>query len=304
MDRDDESLRPRAVAMRREGRSRREIKAELGIGDDRLTRLLGGEPPHPRSRRPRARDDLRERARDLRGQEWSVPRIATELGVARSTAWLWVRDLSVPSQATRAERVQRGRGQWWRQERVRREAARWRRKVSASREVGALTERELRVAGAVLYWAEGSKDKPWERRESLQFVNSDPDVIRFYLRWLETLGVTADRLTFSLQIHESADVEAALRYWADLVGVAPEDFQKTSLKRHDPHTRRKNVSQDYRGCLRVRVRRSAELYQRVEGLWHGIARPPATASPHAHSWVRRNRVENVQPTGVFSLSEP
>lgn len=29
-----------------------------------------------------------------------------------------------------------------------------------------------------LYWAEGMKDKPYSRRESPQFVNSDPNVVK------------------------------------------------------------------------------------------------------------------------------
>jgi len=40
------------------------------------------------------------------------------------------------------------------------------------------------LIGAALYWAEGSKDKPYARRERVQFINSDPDVIGFFLRWL------------------------------------------------------------------------------------------------------------------------
>lgn len=103
------------------------------------------------------------------------------------------------------------------------------------------------------------------------FINSDPDVIRVYLAWLNLLGVTAERLCYRVMIHESADVAAAERYWAGLVGIDTASLRKTTLKKHNPKTVRKNVGAEYRGCLVVRVSQGAELYRRIEGWWHGIA---------------------------------
>lgn len=84
------------------------------------------------------------------------------------------------------------------------------------------------------------------------------------------LGVEPERRRFRVLIHESADVESAERYWAELVGRDVADLDKTTLKRHNPKTVRKNVGADYRGCLAVRVRQGADLYRRVEGSWCGI----------------------------------
>jgi hypothetical protein len=68
-----------------------------------------------------------------------------------------------------------------------------------------------------------------------------------------------------MQIHESADVAAAEQFWLALTGAAPDQFRKTTLKRHNPKTVRKNVGADYRGCLRVDVRQSSRLYYQIEG---------------------------------------
>ncbi|MGW5764229.1 hypothetical protein ACWEWM_22310, partial [Streptomyces tendae] len=66
---DFEGLRERAVALRREGLSRRQIRDRLHVdNNDILNRLLEGEPPPEWTKRPRAKDDLRERARELRLQ--------------------------------------------------------------------------------------------------------------------------------------------------------------------------------------------------------------------------------------------
>jgi len=97
------------------------------------------------------------------------------------------------------------------------------------------------------------------------FMNSDPGLIMFFLRFLDAAGVGRDRLIYRVQIHESADVAAAEQAWLALTGAAPDQFRKTTLKRHNPKTVRKNVGADYRGCLRVDVRQSSGLYYRIEG---------------------------------------
>jgi hypothetical protein len=71
-------------------------------------------------------------------------------------------------------------------------------------------------------------------------------------------------------IHESADIETAEKYWAEIVQTDRASFGKTTLKRHNPKTVRKNTGDDYRGCLVLTVRQSAELYRRIEGWWCGI----------------------------------
>jgi hypothetical protein len=62
-------LRERAIALRREGKSRTEIQAILGlVGRSTLNELLRGVPPPDWTRRPNAKDDLRDKARQLRAR--------------------------------------------------------------------------------------------------------------------------------------------------------------------------------------------------------------------------------------------
>ena len=44
-----------------------------------------------------------------------------------------------------------------------------------------------------------------------------------------------------------------------------DQFRTPTLKRHNPKTVRKNIGDDYHGCLRIDVRRSSGLYRRIEG---------------------------------------
>ncbi|WP_435189106.1 hypothetical protein [Streptomyces sp. bgisy126] len=268
---DFEALRERAVALRREGLSLRQIRDRLKVyNNDLLHRLVKGEPPPEWTMRPNAKDDLRARARELRLEGWTYDRIQLELGCSKSSISLWVRDLPKPepryTEEERRARMDAGLARL----RETRDEERQETKRLARESVGALSDRELFIAGVTLYWAEGAKDKSYRRREVLQFINSDPNVITLYLRRLDLLGVTPDRLRFRVSIHESADVTEAEGFWAELAGVDGSTFQRATLKRHNPRTARKNTGEAYRGCLVVYVTGGSELYRRMEGAWYGI----------------------------------
>lgn len=215
-----------------------------------------------------AKTELKARARQLREAGRTYDEIVTELGVSKSSVSLWVRDLPKPQASP--ERMRARREANWAPYRAFRERARRETRQSSEREIGALTDRELFLIGVGLYWAEGAKSKAHRPSDTVVFVNSDPGMIQVFLAWLTLLGVEPDRRRFRVMIHESADVDSAERYWAGLIGRDIADFDKTTLKRHNPKTVRKNVGAGYRGCLVVRVLQGADLYRRIEGWWSGI----------------------------------
>jgi transcriptional regulator with XRE-family HTH domain len=268
---DFEGLREQAVTLRRAGLSRRQIRDRLHVdNNDILNRLLEGEPPPEWTKRPNAKDDLRARARELRLQGWTYDQIQVELGCSKNSISLWVRDLPKPERKrSREEAAAIARRGWEAKLRIRDEE-RQQSKEAAKRAIGALSPRDLFLVGVSLYWAEGSKDKPYDRRENVTFVNSDPGVIKVFLAWLDLLGVERERLRFNVMIHESADVAGAEQYWADLVDADRSAFNKTTLKKHNPKTVRKNVGDTHRGCLVIKVLKGADLYRRIEGSWYGI----------------------------------
>ncbi|MEU9200035.1 hypothetical protein [Streptomyces sp. NPDC048332] len=270
---DFEGLRAQAVALRREGLSRRQIRDRLQLHNNvLLNRLLEGEPAPEWTKRPRAKDDLRARARELRLEGKTYDQIQVELGCSKGSISLWVRDLPKPVRSRSATEQARLAGRLrWDHELAVRDAERQQTKAEARSEIGPLTDATLLAVGTALYWAEGTKDKSYARRETVTFINSDPSVIKVYLAWLHLLDIEPERLRYRLMIHETADAERAERYWADLVGVDVAAFQKTTIKKHNPKTVRKNVGDAYRGCLIIRVSQGAELYRRIEGWWHGIA---------------------------------
>jgi hypothetical protein len=179
-----------------------------------------------------------------------------------------VRDMPRPPHLSYEESRQRsaeGVRRYWATEGPRREAAREATIATAARDIGDLSDRELLIAGANAYWCEGTKGRPRRPSDRVVFVNSDPRLIRFFLRFLEAAGVDRDRLTYRVYIHESADIPAAERFWLEVADADLTQFRRSVVKRHNPKTVRKNIGENYHGCLVVDMPRSAELYQKIEG---------------------------------------
>ena len=255
--------------------SARQIQARLGIGKDKLYSLLRGVPPPAWTKRPNAKDDLHQMALKLRGEGWSVNDIALELGIAKSTAYQWVKHLPLDPDSERAKQ-KRARGKLltdgrWAQHRLDREERRSAVHQASVREVGRLDERDLLLLGAAIYWCEGAKSKPWRRADRLQFINSDVRLLAVFLRFLEACGVGRELSTYRVSIHETADPEAAAAWWAKILDLPPERFRPATLKRHAPKTNRRNTGDDDHGCLIIVVPRSRELYWKVEGVMAAIA---------------------------------
>ena len=253
------------------------IADQLGVSRTTVREWLAGVPVPEWTKRPNAKDDLYEQAIALRVQGWSVSDIACRIGVAKSTAYHWVRHIPLDTHSARARQRRREakerRDEYWVGYRQRRDEVRASAVQRAARSTIDLSDEELVRLGAVMYWCEGTKAKPWRRdAERLVFTNSDPALIRLYLRFLRTLGVPGERVRYRVAIHESADSDKAVRWWAEVVGVSAVEFRPTTLKRHSAGTNRRNLGEDYHGCLVIDVARSRELYWMVEGIVRGLVR--------------------------------
>jgi hypothetical protein len=105
----------------------------------------------------------------------------------------------------------------------------------------------------------------------------------FFLRFLDAAGIGRNMIVYRVYSHETADVTRADRFWLEVTGADPAQFRRPTLKRHNPQTARKNVGADYRGCLRVEVRQSVDLYRRIEG-WARAAMNGGADDAPADEW--------------------
>jgi hypothetical protein len=96
-----------------------------------------------------------------------------------------------PGYAESRRRAAAGVQRYWAAERPARDKARASVSAAAAAEIGMLTAREIIIAGAIAYWREGAKSKPWRTSELVRFINSDPALINFFLNFLERAGYRA-----------------------------------------------------------------------------------------------------------------
>jgi transcriptional regulator with XRE-family HTH domain len=196
----------------------------------------------------RGKTEEQERARDLRAQGWTYAEICAELGVARSSVSLWVRDVEVDEQAW-AARAQANRNFGARRrgpnrlqlakaaeiDECRALAAEW---------LGELSERDLLVAGIALYAGEGAKTDG-----AVKLANSDPRMIQLFVRWLRRFfDIDESRLRLRLYLHDGLDIDEANRFWSKVTGIPIDQFGKPYRAVPDPSIRR---SKHPMGCPSV-----------------------------------------------------
>jgi hypothetical protein len=114
--------------------------------------------------------------------------------------------------------------------------------------------------GCLLYWAEGTKNK-----ESACFTNSDPDMMRFFARFLvECYGLDPNgfKLQLNCYLNNGLTLGDIQEFWKDVVGITNRDyeFQYCTVK-DGSNSKRKRLKY---GICQLRVN-NVEVVQRIYG---------------------------------------
>lgn len=94
------------------------------------------------------------------------------------------------------------------------------------------------IASVIAYWCEDAKNKPNRKVNRPVFINSGPELIKFFLRFLDVAGVNRDDLVFRVHLHENADAGAAQQFWLKITGTRSSQFRSPTLKQPNPKTHR------------------------------------------------------------------
>lgn len=139
------------------------------------------------------KQDKREEARRLRREQGlAITDICKQLGVAKSSVSMWVRDIVLTEEQQAA--LNKQHYAYWAQIRgAHTNAIKGRERRIIYQQGGRLKAREgdpLQLAGCVLYWGEGAKSK-----NELGLGNSDVDLLATYVRFLkESLSVEPNKI--------------------------------------------------------------------------------------------------------------
>jgi hypothetical protein len=188
------------------------------------------------------RGKLTERtaACELRALGWPLRDIAKELGVAKASVSVWVRDVAFePRPRQRARR--RGPNSLQRRKTAEIEALR----AEGVAQLGTLSTQAFLAAGAALYAGEGTKQDG-----AVAFANSDPHMIGFFCAWLrEFYEVDETRLRVRVYLHDGLDFDAAQAHWSEVTGIPLSQFVKGYRAVSDASIRQ---TKHHYGCAYVR----------------------------------------------------
>lgn len=137
-------------------------------------------------------------------------------------------------------------------------------------DIGKLTPREFFLVGIALYWAEGFKHKD---ESTLGLATLDTKMASFYVDWLVgPLEIKKDDLLFRVTANEAYKYKVCEmeKYWAELLGVDISQFRKPFFQKVKQVKVYAN-SDNYRGVIRIQVRRGLDLLRKMRGWMAGLA---------------------------------
>ncbi|HQT83042.1 MAG TPA: hypothetical protein PLW99_02755 [Candidatus Paceibacterota bacterium] len=169
----------------------------------------------------------------------SYNEIQKEFGVPKSTLSGWLKHvvLSDTAQARIASRARLGSAILIKRNKMQTQKAEQRARetrASAKEEIPTLVKRDLLILGTVLYWAEGYKrlhirDGKERMSHTISFVNSDPAMIKAFLRFLrEVLSVSADAIHLTMRLYPHINEEQARTYWIGITKLPRIRFRPTT----------------------------------------------------------------------------
>ena len=223
------------------------------------------------------KENLKNKAIQLRKNGNSYSEILKYVPVAKSTLSLWLRSVNLSKRQKQILTLKKLQAAWRGGEAKKRDRIERSKNIieQAKMEIDKITKRDLLLLGTMLYWAEGSKEKEYRPGTGIIFCNSDFLMIKLYLKWLkDCLFITEDRLVFVIYIHETHkdNIESVRHFWSEKTGFPIDLFKNVCFKKNKINGNKKKKWLKYNGLLRITVRKSSELNRRITGWVEGVCK--------------------------------
>lgn len=219
---------------------------------------------------------LKNKAKSLRRNGYTVRDIAKKLGISFSTVSFWCRDIKLSRSVinkmkfVKKSRSIKGLLRYSEKRREQRIENVILQKNIGAKMVGNLSRRDIIMIGLGLYWGEGYKESNGE----MGFTNSNPNMILFYLKWLfNTYQINKERLTFRLSLNnffkkKERDIK---NFWTKFLKVDDEQFTKTTFIKTKLKKAFDIENTIYKGILRVKVKKGLIFKNKTLGAIDHIA---------------------------------
>lgn len=194
----------------------------------------------------------------------AINKIAKEVGVAKSSVSVWVRDIKLTED--QKIKLQKQNPIFNRQisgSIIRKNQAKEKRLLYQEHgKIDTLTSNTLHLKGCMLYWAEGAKCK-----NAVRFCNSDPDMMNLFIKFLRDCFYLSNEM-FNIRIYCHTNNGLTLNeiedYWISLLQLDRSNLRKgnTNMKSTSSKGLRKNKLR-YGICYLIV--NSTEIVQRIFG---------------------------------------
>ena len=170
----------------------------------------------------------KETAITLRKMGKSYNEIRMQLKVSKSTLSYWLNDYPLSDEQMKKvrdynpQRIENFRTTMRLKKVARQEKALER----VRKDISKMSKREFFIAGFFLYWGEGTKIG----RGEVCLANTDPTMVRCFIRWLKILGVSKDKLRIQLSLYKDMDISHEIRYWSKELDVSLHQFRNPYIK--------------------------------------------------------------------------
>ncbi len=151
----------------------------------------------------------KQKALKLRKLGHSYSQIKNSVSVSKSTLSLWLKEFPLSKSQIdllRGKNPQR--------------IERFRNTMKAKK------DNEEQIAGLYLYWGEGTKTASC----TVAVTNTDPDVLRFFLKWLDLFGVDTSKLRVVLHLYKDMDIQKETKFWSLYLKIPLSQFRKPYIK--------------------------------------------------------------------------
>ena len=187
-------------------------------------------------------------------------RIAEELGVSVSSVSVWTRDIELTPEQRAANLARAGsvRGTAW-SERYRE----LRRVYQREGRIRARRSEPLHIAGCMLYWAEGAKD-----RNQAALANGDPAMVEAFMLFLRScFGLTSDDVTFNLNVYtgNGLTIDEIEQLWMKRLGLPKSCARKHTVNHFPTSSSGRRPNKLPHGVCTLKVKKSTRIVQHIYG---------------------------------------
>lgn len=216
----------------------------------------------------------KQSAIELRARGMSYSEIQKIMPVPKSTLSMWVRKIEfskIHKIRLEKKRLQAGLAATEERRKKRRQEIFEVRRLAAQ-DIKEITKRELWLSGLLLYWSCSPMRSINEYRKGVRFTNSNPDLVKFFLKWLIEVGnIDRNDIIFDLFVSEADRRRESfiLSNWVRITDFPLKFFphiyylkNKTSIKKSSRFLGL--------GLLQIRVKKSSLLQRQIDGWINGI----------------------------------